>query len=98
VLHPDVVLRADLAPGTVQRHRGAGPVAEQALSFAGRAGLARRALVNGAAGLVVATSQQPIAILAFTVTSGRIVELDILADRARLRALPVGTPALTGGR
>ena len=91
MLDPDAVLRADIGPGAVQRHRGAAAVAELALSFAGRADLARRALVNGTAGLVVATDQQPIAVMAFTVTRGRIVELDILADRARLRTLPVGS-------
>jgi RNA polymerase sigma factor (sigma-70 family) len=85
VLDPDVVLRADT--GAVQRIHGARTVAEQALAFAGRAEFARPALVNGAAGLVVAKGGRPIAVMGFTVRHGRIVELDILADPARLHRL-----------
>jgi RNA polymerase sigma-70 factor (ECF subfamily) len=90
VLDPDVVLRADLgaAPaGAFRQFRGAESVAEQALSFAWRADQARPALVNGAAGLVVAVGREPIAVMAFTVRHQKIVEIDILADRHRLRQL-----------
>jgi RNA polymerase sigma-70 factor (ECF subfamily) len=93
VLDPDVVLRADIgaAPGAIAREfRGARPVAEQALSFAWRADLARPVRVNGAAGLVVVTGGRPIAVLAFTVRHGQIVEIDILADPVRLRSLDLG--------
>jgi hypothetical protein len=48
---------------------------------------ARTALVNGAAGLVVAPHGQPFSVLGFTVSGGRIVEIDILADPERLRRL-----------
>ena len=90
VLDPDVVIRADLGvtPAPVAtRLRGARTVAEQAMLFARRAELARPALINGAAGLVVTTGSRPIAVMAFTVRHGRIVEIDILADPARLRRL-----------
>jgi RNA polymerase sigma factor (sigma-70 family) len=85
VLDPDVVLRADVGSaraGALTVFRGAATVAQQALSFARRAELVRPALVNGAAGLVAASSQGPLAVLGFTVTGGKIVEIDIFADRA----------------
>jgi RNA polymerase sigma factor (sigma-70 family) len=90
LLDPDVVLRADLGAmdtDASREFRGAPAVAEQALAFSGRARFARPALVNGAAGLVVAPHGRLFAVLAFTVTRGRIVELDILADPERLRHL-----------
>jgi RNA polymerase sigma-70 factor (ECF subfamily) len=62
-------------------------VAGQALSFAQLAPLARPALVNGAAGFVVAQSGRPVSAIGFTVTHGKIVEIDLLADSARLRRL-----------
>jgi len=90
LLDPDVVLRADLgamAADASREFRGAPAVAEQALAFSGRARFARPALVNGAAGLVVAPHGRLFAVLAFTITRGRIVELDVLADPERLRHL-----------
>jgi len=87
VLDPDVVVRADrgaVAPGTPRTVRGARAVAEVAVSFSRLAPSARRALVNGAAGLVVVTQERPFAVIGFTITNGRIVEIDILADPARL--------------
>jgi hypothetical protein len=73
--------------GAARQVRGAKAAAEQALSFSWRARLARPALVNGAAGLVVAAGGRPLAVLGFTVTGGRIVEIDILTDPARLGRL-----------
>ena len=91
VLDPDVVLRADAGamPAGVSRViRGASAVAEQALAFAQRLGpFARPALVNGAAGIVAAAGGRPVSVLGFTVRRGKIVEIDILADPARLRQL-----------
>lgn len=87
VLDPDVVVRADrgaVAPGTPRIVRGARAVAEVAVSFSRLAPSARRALVNGAAGLVVVTQERPFAVMGFTITNGKIVEIDILADPARL--------------
>jgi RNA polymerase sigma factor (sigma-70 family) len=89
LLDPEVVLRADA--GAVARAsravRGAEAVAGQALAFAGLAPFARAALVNGAAGIVAARGGRPVAVLGFTVAGGKIVEIDILADRSRLAQL-----------
>jgi RNA polymerase sigma factor (sigma-70 family) len=91
VLDPDVVLRADVGavpPGASRVIRGASAVAAQALAFARRVGpFARRAVVNGAAGIVAAPGGQPFSVLGFTVTRGKIVEIDILADPERLSHL-----------
>jgi RNA polymerase sigma factor (sigma-70 family) len=90
VLDPDVVLRADagaVRAGLSREVRGAAAVAEQALFFSRAAPSARPALVNGAAGVVVASGGRPIAVMGFTVRHGQIVEIDILADPTRLRQL-----------
>ena len=90
VLDPDVVLRVDrgaLRPGASREFQGASAVAEQVLTFAQGAQFARPALVNGAAGFVVAPRGRPVAVAGFTVSGGKVVEIDVLADPARLREL-----------
>jgi RNA polymerase sigma factor (sigma-70 family) len=90
VLDPEVVLRVDrgalpaAGPGEV---RGVAAVMEQVRGFARLARFAKPALVNGTAGFVVAPRGRPVAVAGFTVTEGRIVEIDLLADPARLREL-----------
>jgi RNA polymerase sigma-70 factor (ECF subfamily) len=42
-------------------------------------------LVNGAPGVIVTVRGRPFAILAFTVTRGRIVEIDAIGDPERVR-------------
>jgi RNA polymerase sigma factor (sigma-70 family) len=90
VLDPDVVLRVDrgllLGRGPREIH-GAEAVAKQARRGARLGGFARPALVNGVAGFVVAAFGRPVAVAALTVRYGRVVEIDILADRERLREL-----------
>lgn len=88
VLHPDVLLRADAgtrraAASTVIR--GAALIAGQALRFASPEQVARPALVNGTAGAVVTIKGRPISVMGFTVTQGRIVEIDLIADPERVR-------------
>jgi RNA polymerase sigma factor (sigma-70 family) len=90
VLHPDVVLRSDggrlRARQTVAIH-GARVVAGQALTFGRLSPFARPALINGAAGAVVAADGRPLSVMAFTVSDGRIVAIDVLADPERLNEL-----------
>jgi RNA polymerase sigma factor (sigma-70 family) len=87
VLDPDVVLRSD---GGTARTRlsvtinGARAVAGQALSFGQFSPFARPALINGVAGVVVVAGGRTLSVMAFTVAGGRIVEIDVLADPARL--------------
>ncbi len=67
--------------------RGATTIAERAIAFSFRSEFARPALINGAAGLIVATEDEPIAVMAFTVVNNKIAELDIYADPTRLTML-----------
>jgi RNA polymerase sigma factor (sigma-70 family) len=88
VLDPDVVLRIDRGPTRAGVSlRGAAAVVEEARRYTGGVRFARPALVNGAAGVVVAPAGRPVVVAGFTVAGGKIVEIDALADRARLREL-----------
>ncbi len=87
VLDPDVVLRADRASvqaGASKEVRGASAVAA---TFSGRARAARPALVDGAAGLVWAPGGRPRIVFAFTITRGKIVEIELVAEPERIRQL-----------
>jgi RNA polymerase sigma-70 factor (ECF subfamily) len=90
VLDPDVVERVDAGaarPDVSGMVRGAAVVAGRAIMFDQPAPLVRPVLVNAAAGVVVTVSGETFAVMAFTVSGGRIVEIDVLADADRLRRL-----------
>jgi RNA polymerase sigma factor (sigma-70 family) len=87
VLDPDVVLRADLGAAGSREVRGAAAVAGQAVFYEQLGLVMKPALVNGAVGVVTTRDGQPFSIGAFTVRDGKIVEMDWLADPARLREL-----------
>jgi RNA polymerase sigma factor (sigma-70 family) len=90
VLAPDVVLRSDGGTGRPQATlviRGAEAVARQASFASALSPFVRPALVNGAAGVVVAPHGRAQFVMAFTVTDGRVAAIDVLADPHRLRAL-----------
>jgi RNA polymerase sigma factor (sigma-70 family) len=98
VLDPAVVLRIDAGP----RHAaasmsisGAHTVARQALT--GLSAILHRsdllpALVNGTAGVVVARGGRPFTVIGFTVSGGKIVAIDAIADPDRVPgiAAPLG--------
>jgi RNA polymerase sigma-70 factor (ECF subfamily) len=87
LLDPDVVLRADPAAvrmGSAAEVQGA---AEVAATFSGRAQAAQPALVNGAPGVVWAPGGRPRVVFAFTIADGKIVQIEMLADPARLSEL-----------
>jgi RNA polymerase sigma-70 factor (ECF subfamily) len=84
VLDPDVVARSEGGVTT-----GAVAVASGASAFAHFARIARPALVNGAAGVVVVSEGRVVGVLAFTVVHGRIAVIDILDDPDRLAGLDV---------
>jgi RNA polymerase sigma-70 factor (ECF subfamily) len=89
VLHPDIVLLSDGGPGRPASRvlRGARIVAGQAVTFAKLSPWVSPAIINGAAGVVVAPHGRPFALMAFTVVEGRIVEIHTLADPRRLAGL-----------
>lgn len=87
LLDPDVVLRADQAAveaGASSEVRGSADVAK---TFAGRARVAKPALVNGAVGLVWAPGGRPRVVFGFTITEGKIVAIDLVAAPERLSQL-----------
>jgi RNA polymerase sigma factor (sigma-70 family) len=95
LLDPDVVLRVDagaaLARGA-RLVRGATAVATQSITFARSAtGEPRPALVNGTAGIVLASRGRPFSVVGFTIRRAKIFEIDVLADPARLQQLEIDT-------
>ncbi len=81
------MVRADATAvrmGASTEVRGAPAVAE---TFSGRARAAQPALVDGAAGLVWAQRGEPQVVFGFTITGGKIVEIEMVADPERLEAL-----------
>jgi RNA polymerase sigma-70 factor (ECF subfamily) len=86
VLDPDVVFRADRGPRGVRVPvTGAEEVAQTILARGSRfAAYARPAIVNGNAGVIVVPGEKPIAVVSFSVADGRIVEIDLVADPAKL--------------
>jgi ketosteroid isomerase-like protein len=90
VLDPEVVVRIDEAaarPGAPREIRGAKAWAKGAVAFAQLAGSLQPMLVDGTVGLVWAPGGRVSRVLRFTITSGKIVDADIMADPARLREL-----------
>jgi RNA polymerase sigma factor (sigma-70 family) len=86
VLDPEVVVRND--SGTLRELRGARIAAEGALMFSHMAELIMPVLVNGVAGIVSRLpSGQVFAVMAFTVKSDRIVEIDVIRDPVHLKRL-----------
>ena len=89
LLDPEIELRADggEVPGLTRHLRGAEAVASQATMWSRVNLTMRRALVNGAAGMVALRDGQPFSVMACTVRNGRIAEMDILADPERVAQL-----------
>jgi RNA polymerase sigma factor (sigma-70 family) len=90
VLDPDVVLRSDggtAHPDASMVLHGAAAVAGRTLTIAQPSFPKRPVLVNGAAGVVVTLGGQAVAVIGFTVSRGKIVEIDAITDPARLLQL-----------
>ncbi len=89
LLDPDVVFRSDSAamlaggPGEI---RGAAAIARQ---FSGRAQGAQPALIDGSVGATVARAGRVFLVLHVTITNGKIIAIDAVADPARLSQLGV---------
>ncbi len=93
VLDPGLVVRTDLtAPsGAPAEVRGAAVWAKQAVAFGHLARLVRPALVNGAIGVVLASRGRLSRALTFKIADGKITEIEVIGDPARLGALDVST-------
>jgi RNA polymerase sigma factor (sigma-70 family) len=87
LLDPEVILEADAAAvrmGSPDEVRGAAAVAG---TFSGRALAAQPALIDGAVGVVWAVEGRLKVAWEFTLQAGRVVHIDMLADRESLDRL-----------
>jgi len=89
VLDPDLVVRADMAAGAPTEVRGAAVWAKGAVAYGHLARLTQPALVNGAIGVVVAPRGRLVRALRFTIANGRITEIEVIGNPARLDELDV---------
>jgi RNA polymerase sigma-70 factor (ECF subfamily) len=90
ILDPDLVVRTDLTPsGALAEVRGAAIWAKQAVAFGHMAQVVRPALVNGGIGLVMAPRGRLSRALTFKIANGRITEIEVIGDSARLGDLDV---------
>jgi len=87
VLDPEVVARSDGAAGAASLVRGAANVARQALMFAPFARSARFATLDGAPAVVSEVEGQRFSVMRFTIERGKVVELFVINDPARLPGL-----------
>ena len=99
LLDPDVELRIDggvlRADASLVLH-GADAVATHTATYSKLYPFVRPALVNGAAGAVVAPPGRVFSVMACTVTNGKIARIDVLLDPERLERLDLSIPPLAG--
>jgi RNA polymerase sigma factor (sigma-70 family) len=90
LLDPDVELRIDggvlRAEASLVLH-GAGAVAAHTATYSNLYPFVRPALVNGAAGAIVAPRGRLVSVMGFTVSVGKITAIDALVDPERLAQL-----------
>lgn len=90
VLDPDVVVHIDEAagrPGVPREIRGARNFAKGAVTFSQVAHQVEPILIDGAVGLAWAPDGKLSRVLAFSMKDGKIVQVEIIADAARLEKL-----------
>ena len=90
VLHPDVVLRID--GGTLRQDaslllRGAEEVSRHTRTYSGLHPHVVPVVVNGMAGALVVPHGRPFAVMGFTISHERIIEIEVLLDPERLARL-----------
>jgi RNA polymerase sigma factor (sigma-70 family) len=88
VLDPDVVVRAE-GPEGIREFRGARNWAKGAVAFTRQARFMQAALVDGAAGIVLAPRGRLTRAVRFTITAGRIVAVEVIAQPEHLKKLEV---------
>lgn len=89
VLDPNLEVKADpgVLPQSAVGLRGAEAWARQAITAARGAVYARVALVDGGIGILIAPRGRLFRVIKFTFAEGKIAEIDIVSDVARLRNL-----------
>ena len=94
LLDPDIVLRADggAAAGFSRVVRGAEAVVAQAASFARLDLTSHLVLVNGDVGVVSRLADgRVLSVIGYAVADGRVTEMNILADPARLARMDLAS-------
>jgi RNA polymerase sigma-70 factor (ECF subfamily) len=96
VLAPRIELRIDAGLGKEASLvlRGAGAVAGHTATYAKLYPFVRPAIVNGAAGAIVAPDGRLFSVMAFTVADGKITQIDALVDPERLAQLDLTVPPI----
>ena len=74
--------------------RGAPAVAAHTATYSKLYPFVRPALINGAAGAVVAPRGRLFSVMSFTVTNGKIGEIDVLLDPERLQPFALSIPPI----
>jgi RNA polymerase sigma-70 factor (ECF subfamily) len=93
VLDPEVKLTVDTPSGVVVT-LGATKVASGAQLSAGAAAQGRAAMVNGRPGIISWRDDgTPLSVVAFTVVDGRITDMTVVIDPARLALMNLPDPA-----
>ena len=95
VLDPDLVFRADrfsAAAGKAVEIRGAETWARRAIAFAKGALHAETALVDGEPGIVLAPRGRLIRVVKLRFAHGKVVEVEVIGDPARLRKVDLAVP------
>ncbi|MFE2093621.1 sigma-70 family RNA polymerase sigma factor [Streptomyces sp. NPDC059460] len=87
VLDPEVVARSDGGAGAPSLVRGAASVARQAMMFAPFARSSQMALVDGALAVISTREGHRFSVMRFTIERGRVTELYVINDPARLPEL-----------
>lgn len=96
LLDPDVVFRVDYGPSRPPViYRGAATIARQ--SRASRGADLHPVLINNLPGVVTARHGRPVSIMAFTVTAGRIAEINGIRDPERVLRLTAGVVHFNAG-
>ena len=87
LLDPDVVLRTDGFAAGPAVLRGAATVSSAVVAGASPHAELHHVLINGAAGVLITLRGRPAALMAFTITGGKIVAVDGITDPHRVRRL-----------
>jgi RNA polymerase sigma-70 factor, ECF subfamily len=90
VLDPNLVVRADTS-GAPSEVRGAAVWAKGAVAYGHLARLTQPALVDGAICVVVAPQGRLMRALRFTIADGKITEIEVIGNPARLGELDVSS-------
>ena len=86
MLDPDVVVRLESTEG-MREIRGARNFVQSALAFAQNVRFMEPALVDGTVGIVMARGGRLLRVARFVMRNGKIAEVDVIVQPARLREL-----------